>query len=76
MLSKAWSSAFVITCYCGTVFSVVSYSRLHCVLLLTVALTALSLDKMINGEASPEEQKQEVEREKVVEETSVGENHR
>lgn len=33
-------------------------------------------DRMMNGNTSPEEKKQEVEGEKLPEETSVGENHR
>lgn len=33
-------------------------------------------DKMTNGDISPEEKKQEMEMEKLLEDTSVGENHR
>lgn len=44
---------------------------------LSAALTALLFpDRTMNGDTSPEEKKQEVEGEKLSEETSVGENHR
>lgn len=41
-----------------------------------VCLPHCPLDRMMNGNTSPEEKKQEVEGEKLPEETSVGENHR
>lgn len=42
-----------------------------------VTLTALRFtDRIMNGDTSPEEKKQEVEGEKLPGETSIGENHR
>lgn len=49
----------------------------HLICRLSAALTALLFpDRTMNGDTSPEEKKQEVEGEKLSEETSVGENHR
>lgn len=42
----------------------------------SVCLSELPTDKMTNGDISPEEKKQETEREKLLEDTSAGENHR
>lgn len=76
-LSKVRSSACVITCSCG--LSSLPWFRLCCEVLsdcVCVSLSALPKDKMTNGDTSPEEKKQEMEREKLLEDTLVRENHR
>lgn len=42
----------------------------------SVCVSAPPEDKMTNGDTSPEEKRQETDREKILEDASVGENHR
>lgn len=64
----------VITCswvLCGVLGCVVMFCLTD-----SVSVCAPPQDKMTNGDTSPEDKKQDTEREKLLEDTSVGENLR
>lgn len=72
---RSRGTACVVTCPSKVLASaVVKVMQLRCVWLWLCFFCALPKDKMTNGNAGPEEKKQETE--KALEDSSAGENHR